>query len=116
MRDRKFLKSAASFRVLSQVPHLDDCRDRARWPHTLPIKARQSASCPSGYKGRILESIRANVGKVEARLKADPLAPDAYQLGQLITKFRTIPDTSLVELRKIRSSLAQDLKALGITN
>ena len=58
----------------------------------------------------IIEAIDGQVEALKARLTASPLAPDAFQLSQVIEKYQTIPKGADAEtLREIQDSLETDL-------
>ncbi|MGY9016103.1 MAG: hypothetical protein ACKVG9_12675, partial [Rhodospirillales bacterium] len=60
----------------------------------------------------IVEQINA----LKTRLSANPLAPDAFQLSQLINKYQKVPKGKNADALKVfRSSLENDLKKLGVS-
>jgi len=69
-----------------------------------------------GKRTAIAESIIGHIEKLKARVAANPLAPDTFQIAQVIQKFQDVPkDADAASLEEIRVSLENDLKTLGIS-
>jgi len=80
--------------------------------------AQQQKRQEAGDKARAsaLASISSNVSALEKRLVANPLAPDAYQLSQVILKYKNLKDSEdIVTLIKLRNDLMVEAKKLGVS-
>ena len=66
---------------------------------------------------RLANVIVEQVSAMKTRLAANPLAPDAFQLSQLIKKYRKVPTgrANAETLKELRYSLEGDLKKLGVS-
>jgi len=87
-----------------------------------PFREYREVQVTKRYESRqakrqeIAAAISAHIETVRARLIADPMAADAFQLTQVFKKYQTIPaDVELAALQNIRSGLEQEMKKLGLS-
>jgi peptidoglycan hydrolase-like protein with peptidoglycan-binding domain len=82
----------------------------------LQAKLKTRFDAEKKVRTAISKVIVEQINALKTRLSANPLAPDAFQLSQLINKYQKVPKGKNADALKVfRSSLENDLKKLGVS-
>jgi hypothetical protein len=111
VQSRTFNKSGSNF--LRLVAYT---RSSAPFREFLEAKLEKRFEAEEGKRTAIAKVIVEQVNAMKTRLAANPLAPDAYQLSQLIKNYGKVPqDASAETLKELRYLLEGELKKLGVS-
>ncbi|MGY8964043.1 MAG: hypothetical protein ACKVKT_10860, partial [Rhodospirillales bacterium] len=111
VQSRTFNKAGSNF--LRLVAYT---RSSAPFREFLEAKLEKRFEAEEGERTAIANVIVEQVNAMKTRLAANPLAPDAFKLSQLIKKYGKVPQGANAEtLKELRYLLEGELKKLGVS-
>ena len=111
VRDQSFNKNGSRF--LRLVAYT---RSSAPFREFLEAKLEKRFEAEERERIATAKVIVEQVSALKTRLSANPLAPDAFQLSQVIKKYQVVPKgKSAAALKELRLSLEGDLRKLGVS-
>jgi hypothetical protein len=111
IQNRTFNKAGSSF--LKLVAYTRSSAPFREYHEAQSVKRFEAEE---GKRTAIAEAIIGHIARLKARIAANPLAADTFQLSQVIQKYQTVPkDADAASLEEMRVSLENDLKTLGVS-